>query len=348
MTSSARSVRQVRGPLLKLLVFVLVTLAATYLLAATIANRGFGQTDGYRAEFTDVTGLVVGDDVRIAGVRVGQVGSIRVVRHNVAEVGFSVAASRPLPVDTLVRIRYRNLVGDRYLALSQGPGSGTATLPAGGLIPLAQTQPALDLTVLFGGFKPLFAALDPAQVNQLAYEIIQTLQGEGGTVDSLLAHTAALTSTLADKDQVIGQTIDNLNAVLGTVADRDTKLTDLIVQLQSFVSGLAADRTAIGASLTHLDDLARTTADLLRRGRPDLKQDITLIGQLAQNLNANQGSYEPAIANLPSKLNTIIRIASYGSWFNFYLCSLNAKITIGGLTIPYTPQLDVDQARCRP
>jgi phospholipid/cholesterol/gamma-HCH transport system substrate-binding protein len=342
------SALRVTGPLVKLVVFALVTLTATWVLAATIANRGFGRTSGYRAEFTDVTGLVVGDDVRIAGVRVGQVDSIKIVRRAVAEVGFSVAADRPLPAGTLARVRYRNLVGQRYLALTQGPGDAAATLPAGGLIPLARTQPALDLTVLFSGFKPLFAALNPTDVNRLAYEIIQTLQGEGGTVGSLLAHTASLTTSLAAKDEVIGRTIDNLDAVLGTVTEREAKLNDLVVQLQSFVSGLAADRTAIGDSLTNIGSLASTTAGLLRRGRPDLRQDITLIGALARNLNDNQGSYEPAIRNLPGKLNTIIRTASYGSWLNLYLCSFNAKIKIGGLTVPYTPQLDVDQARCRP
>ncbi|HSV67046.1 MAG TPA: MCE family protein [Mycobacteriales bacterium] len=345
MTSQAL---RVRGPLLKLGVFTLVTLAATYLLAATIANRGFGRTTSYRAELSDVTGLVAGDDVRIAGVRVGQVSGVRIARRTVAEVGFTVDAGQPLPTGTLAQVRYRNLVGQRYLALTPGPGDVRSTLPAGGLIPLAHTQPALDLTALFGGFKPLFAALDPAEVNKLAYEIIQTLQGEGGTVESLLAHTASLTTAVADRDEVIGRTVDNLNAVLGTVSQRDQKLTELIVRLQTFVSGLAADRKAIGDSLTSIDGLARSTAGLLAKGRPDLQADLTLVQQLARNLNADQGAVEGAIHNLPTKLNAIIRTATYGSWFNFYLCGLTATVRIGQVTIPYTPQVIINQARCRP
>src|SRR5205807_7105151 len=127
-------------------------------------------------------------------------------------------------------IKYRNLVGQRYIALDAAPGSPGAMLPADGVIPLDRTKPALDLTALFNGFKPLFQALSPDDVNKLSYEIIQVLQGEGGTMDSLLAHTASLTTAIASKDKVIGQVIDNLTAVLGTISQRGPELPNLIDQ----------------------------------------------------------------------------------------------------------------------
>src|SRR5205807_8802543 len=135
-------------------------------------------------------------------------------------------------------IKYRNLVGQRYIALDAAPGSPGAMLPADGVIPLDRTKPALDLTALFNGFKPLFQALSPDDVNKLSYEIIQVLQGEGGTIDNLLSHTASLTQTIASKDQVIGQVIDNLNSVLDTVNSRSNQLSDLVVQLPQLVPGL--------------------------------------------------------------------------------------------------------------
>ena len=52
-------------------------------------------------------------------------------------------------------------------------------------IGLDRTTPALDLTMLFNGFQPLFSALDPKQINALSYEIIQIFQGQGGTVGDL-------------------------------------------------------------------------------------------------------------------------------------------------------------------
>lgn len=329
----------------KLGIFALVTLLATGLLALTIGNFSFGPRTTYTALFSDATGLQSGDDVRIAGVRVGQVSKVTLTRDAHAAVTFDVDATRRLPAGVRVQIRYRNLVGQRYVALTEGPGTSQVLRP-GAVIPLSQTTPALDLTVLFDGFKPLFAALSPTDVNTLSSEIIQVLQGEGGTVTDLLARTASLTSTLADRDAVIGRTIDNLNQVLATVQQRDSRLSDLILQLQRFVSGLSADRQAIGSSLAGIADLADATTSLLAQGRAPLKDDIGQLGVLAGNLDANKATVDDVLKNLPRKLNTITRTATYGSWFNFYLCDLNGSVVIPGVAQVQQPHFSVQNARC--
>ena len=132
----------------------------------------------------------------------------------------------------------------------------------------AGPAPAVDLTALFNGFKPLFQALTPADVNSFALEIIKTLQGEGGTVDSLLTQTASLTNTVAQRDAAIGQVIDNLLTVLNTVQKRDAGLGETITQLQRLVTGLAGDRDAIAASLTNINILATSSAKLFTGIRP--------------------------------------------------------------------------------
>lgn len=101
-------------------------------------------------------------------------------------------------------IRYDNLFGDRYLALEEGAG-GLAVLRPGHTIPLARTQPALDLDALIGGFKPLFRALNPEQVNALSEQLLHAFAGQGPTIGSLLAQSAAVTNTLADRDRLIGR-----------------------------------------------------------------------------------------------------------------------------------------------
>ena len=308
--------------LAKLVVFAIVTVIATGLLAATIGNIRFGGTSEYRAVFSDVTGLLEGDDIRIAGVRVGSVEKIEIKDRTLARVTFSVDEERTLPRSTRAAVRYRNLVGQRYIALTEGPGSAER-LQEGATIPLARTQPALDLTELFNGFKPLFAALSPKEVNEFSFEIIKTLQGEGSSINSLLAHTASLTSTLADRDAVIGRTIDNLNTVLATVDDRDRKLSELILQLQRFVSGLSEDREAIGASLANISGLAEATAGLVEESRPALKTDIRELGEVAGTLDDNERIVDEFLDRFPGKLNTITRTATYGSWFNFYLCEFS-------------------------
>ncbi|MFF3150391.1 MCE family protein, partial [Streptomyces sp. NPDC057927] len=240
--------RQAAAPLIKFSLFALVTILATALLAATIVNISLTPEHTYRAVFSDVTGLEKGDDIRVSGVRVGQVEGIRIKDRTLAEVTFTVGEDRPLLNSTGAVIRYRNLVGQRYVALTEGAGDGTRLKP-GTTIPLSRTQPALDLNALLNGFKPLFAALSPQDVNQLATEIIRTLQGEGGTVNSLLAHTASLTTTLAGRDKLIGSVVDHLNAVLETLDKRGARFSGLLKQLRRVISGLSADRKPIGQSL---------------------------------------------------------------------------------------------------
>ncbi|MFL6118293.1 MCE family protein, partial [Actinophytocola sp.] len=211
-----------------------------------------------------------------------------------------------------------------------------------------RTTTDLNLTELINGFKPLFRALSPDDVNKLSYEIIQVLQGEGGTVESLLAHTASLTSAIAGRDQVIGQVIDNLNSALTTINQRGQKLSDLIVTVQQLVSGLAADREPIGDAIDALGGLADTTAGLLEQARAPLKEDISALGGLVNNLNDSESVVEHFIQFLPEKTAKLTRLVSYGSWFNFYLCSASGEVSIPGIiTQPIdVPVASASSARC--
>jgi phospholipid/cholesterol/gamma-HCH transport system substrate-binding protein len=325
--------RGLGGPMIKLVAFGVVTVLASYVLLSTITNSGYGEQLTYRAQFSDASGLVTGDEVRIAGVRVGQVTGIALTPQKeepVAEVTFEVSKDVPLPRSVHATIRYRNLVGQRYISLTEGEGSAGQYLKQNAEIPLAQTKPALDLTILFGGFQPLLQALSPADVNRVSYEIIQVFQGEGGTVESLLGHVASLTSSLADKDKVIGSVIENLTTVMSTVAQRDQQLSDLIVNLQQFVSGLAEDRNAIFDSLQTIDQLASTTAGFLSQARPPLAGDIKALGQLAGNIARNGDQLQQFLQLAPTKIDLITRTAINGSWFNFFMCSYNGTIVLPG------------------
>jgi phospholipid/cholesterol/gamma-HCH transport system substrate-binding protein len=327
--------RSLAAPLTKLAIFALVTILASYVLITTITNAGYGATNSYTARFTDVAGLVKGDEVRIAGVRVGQVTGIGLSpskQRPVAQVQLQVDRSVPLPSKVQATIRYRNLVGQRYISLTEGAGSAGRTLSSGATIPLAQTHPALDLTTLFGGFRPLFQALTPTDVNRLSFEIIQVFQGEGTTVQDLLSHVASLSSSLADKDAVIGSVIDNLTKVLGNVAQRDQQLSNLIVSLQQFVTGLAVDKDAIFNSLQTINGLADTTSNLLSQARPPLAADIQSLGDLSTNLADSKDVMQKFLQLAPTKIDLITRTAINGSWFNFYVCGAGGFLVLPGTT----------------
>jgi phospholipid/cholesterol/gamma-HCH transport system substrate-binding protein len=336
--------KKTRGDLVKLVIFIVVTTLATGVLVVLIGNLTFQSSRNYQAVFSDATGVVKGDDIRIAGVKVGSVKKVEILGQDKAKIYFDVADSSIVTHSSTATIRYRNLVGQRYISMTQGVGN-LDRMAAGSTIPESRTQPALDLTVLFNGFKPLFAALSPADINKLSAEVVQIFQGEGGNLNQLLQSTASLTNTLADRDQVIGQTIDNLNSVLGTIAGRDKQLSSLIVEFKNFMAGLVQDKDAILGSLDSISALANQTSDLTVGIRPSLVKDVKNLRATATNLNEGRSELDRAMQILPIKLKLIGRTAIYGSFFNFYLCQFQGNVVLptgGDLPIKY----DVGGARC--
>ncbi|MDT5187835.1 MAG: phospholipid/cholesterol/gamma-HCH transport system substrate-binding protein, partial [Mycobacterium sp.] len=180
------------GAVARLGVFVVVCLLGMFALLAIYAQFRFEKGTTYTAIFSNVSGLENGNFVRVAGVEVGKVTSISVNADDTASVKFSADDAVVLTEGSKAAIRYDNLIGGRYLELLEGAG-GTKRLTAGGTIGLDRTAPALDLDALIGGFRPLFHALDPNQVNALSGELISAFQGQGDSIGSFLTQTAALT-----------------------------------------------------------------------------------------------------------------------------------------------------------
>jgi phospholipid/cholesterol/gamma-HCH transport system substrate-binding protein len=314
----------------KVTIFAVVTVLMIALLGSLIGNISLKSQRTYYALFSDATGVFKGDRVRVSGVEVGSVKSLKLVSsggHKMARLEFSVDSSVPVYPDAQLELRYENIVGQRYLNISEKPQTG-ASARKGSTFPVAQTTPALNLTELFNGFQPLFRALDPSRLNTFSFELVRALQGESGSLQSLFQNTAQLTNTIADKDQVIGSVVGNLNTVLQTVGDRDQKLTGLIVQFRNLMSGLAGSSDVIGASLPSLDRLLSATSGTLAEIRAPLKQSLTGLDSVAGSLYADRATLDASLKKLPFTLRTLARTGSYGSWFNFYVCGLQINLTL--------------------
>ncbi|MCD9155418.1 MCE family protein [Aeromicrobium duanguangcaii] len=311
----------------KLMAFLVITGLMTALLAAVIGNASFDRTNEYKAVFTDVTSLVEGDDVRIAGVRVGNVADVRVRSGSTAEVTFRVDSDITLTQSTEATLRYRNMIGQRYLALAEGTDGPAGRLKPGETVDLDRTTPALDLTDLFGGFQPLFEALSPEDTNQLAYELIQVFQGESGTVESLLSHTASLTGTLAERDELIGSVIDNLTVVLTSFNERDDELSTAISTLQQLITGLKDDRGVLTGSLDDIATLTGETAGLLQESRPALTADIRNLRRVTDKVGTKRAlrDLDNTLGVLPIKIDRIGRTGEYGSFFSFFVCDVGVN-----------------------
>ena len=313
----------------KLTVFTVVSVIVTAVLVAIMGNFGNGPTNEYSAIFADASLLQKDDDVRVAGVTLGKVTDVEVYHANLAKVTFTVAKDLPMTTASRVEIRYLNLVGDRYLTVLQGK-PGAPRLAPDRTIPITQTSPALNLTALYNGFAPLFSALNPHDVNELSANLIKVLQGEGGTIEDLFAHTASLTNAIANRDHLIGQVITNLNTLLGTVDSRHQQLTELIEELKRWVGGLAADRVQIGRSIVNISSMTRVLADLITQGRPIIKADIAQLRRLATILNRpdTRGVLNTILTNLPEMLADQTRTGTYASWYSYYVCGASVNIEL--------------------
>jgi phospholipid/cholesterol/gamma-HCH transport system substrate-binding protein len=318
---SADQPMSLRAATVRLVLAAVACFVMFALLVALLGNYSTRRGHGYHALFTDATGLHVRDDVRIAGVSVGRVDKVE-LDHGRAKVSFTVLGDARLTTATEATLRYRNLLGQRYLSLTVPNGSGSQLAP-GSTIPLDRTHPALSLTAVFNGFRPLFQGLSPDKVNRLASAIVATLQGEGGNIGTLLAQTADLTGTLAQRDVALGQILDDLSSVAGTVASRDRGLRDLVAELQRLTSTLAADRTSIGEALSGADALAASLNGLLVDIRPPLRTLLPPVASTLRTAAANQKKLDAALAALPLGLDPLVRATSYGSWLNVYVCDLS-------------------------
>ena len=319
-------ISNLRRTAVKLAVFVAVTTLLGVMVVTTLVGRSVGPTDKYSAIFGDVSGLHSGDTVRVSGVVVGSVTSEKLLDANHVRVTFTANHNQQLSTTTHAVVRYANLLGQRFLELTQGDTPGTPLRP-GATIAQALTAPALSLTALFNGFRPLFQSLQPNQVNQLAGEIVQILQGEGGTIADLFAQAAQLSTDVGQRDTMIKDIVDGLSTVLSTVAGHDAQLRTVISSLNSLTGTLAADSPGIDASLSNVDRLVNSVDALLGGLRQhNFHNDAIDLNALADVIAHNSMVLDATIKAFPDAFGTFDVVTQTGNWINAYPCGINVAI----------------------
>lgn len=331
----------------RLIAFTVVCGLAIFAMLMVFAELRFERENSYYAEFLNVSGLEEGNFVRIAGVEVGKVKSISIKPDAVVEVKFTADRSVLLTEGSTVAVRYDNLVGGRYLAVMEGAG-GVKRLSPGDIIPAGRTEPALDLDALIGGFRPLFRALDPDEVNALSGQLIRAFQGEGAAIGSFLAHTSALTHTLADRDELIGQVITNLNTVLGSLGDQSEQFSKAIESVSELMKGLSARKIEIANSVASSNDAAATIADLLQQAREPFQDTVRQTDRSAGIVVADHQYFDDFLNTLPDAYRALARQGIYGDFFSFYLCEAALKLNGRGGQPVYVKLAGQTSGRCAP
>lgn len=333
----------IRATALKCATFATAGVVLLVLLYNTMVSQVPGNTSTFHARFTEVSGLRTGDDVRVAGVAVGEVQEIA-IDGDQADVTFTVQKGIPVTVDTGLVLRYQNLIGQRYVALVPGSTAATA-LSAGSTIPVSRTSPGFDLTALLNGFRPLFQVLRPEDINALSESIIKVLQGEGGTVSELLQQTSRLTNYLADREQLFHQVAANLTPVLEQVSGNGSALQSSIRQLAALTSGLAANRRTFGSSLDGLAELVGKTDTMVEQLRTPLRRDIRDLAAVAA-LYADHGElWGGSFPEFGALLATLGRATSYRSAINTLVC--RQSVNLEGSEVPVGTTKDENSEVCR-
>ena len=335
----------VRSTTVKFSIFGVVMVLLTAALFFIFGQYRTGTTAHYSAVFSDASRLKPGDSVRVAGIRVGTVDEVTLMPDSQVLVKFDANQRIILTTGTTAAVRYLNLVGDRFLELVDGPGS-TRVMPADSRIPLNRTAPALDLDLLLGGLKPVVQGLNPQDVNALTSSLVEILQGQGGTLESLLSKTSSFSNALADNSQVVQQLIDNLNAVVATIGDDGGKFSAAIDRLERLVTELSVEREPIGSAIESLNNGTASLADLLTHARSPLNGTVDQLNRIAPLLDQDKARIDTALRKAPENYRKLVRLGAYGSFINYYICGLQVRVTdLQGRTAIF-PWIKQETGRC--
>lgn len=335
------------GAIWRFAVFASVCVIATYGLFMVFAKLRYEPQSSYSAEFSDISGLKVGDFVRIAGVEVGKVKHISIRPDTMVVADFTADDGVVLTHGTRALVRYEDVVGHRYLELQEGTG-GLGRLGPGQTIPVDHTEPALDLDALIGGFRPLFRALDPVQVNALSGQLIEAFQEQGTAIGAFLDQTATVTNALANRGDLIMQVIDNLNTVLGSVGDQSQQLDKTVTSLSALMGRLAERKTDISNSIAYGNAAAGSIADLLTQTRVPFKETVAQSIPVNDIVLADHDYVDDFLNTLPDAYQALARQGLYGDFFTFYLCDAVLKVNGKGGQPVYVKLAGQSSGRCTP
>lgn len=321
-----------RKPLFTFIVFAVVALFMTYLIWSTLDRTLDGSTGDYTAKFGDASGLAVGDDVRMAGVRVGRVESIKLVDGDKAEVGFDVLDSQRMYTNTQAAIRYQNLIGQRYLALELNPNKEQKPIGEGSALQIPGID-SFDVTRLLGGFQPVFETMTAEQVNSLAMSLINTFQeGDAISLSNTITQIGQVASDMADRDEVLGGIINNLSVVMRELASQGDQVSVLLDNTAKLVEGLNSNSAAFGKSVELIGRTAAGFGTVIGESQQSLKTASFAAQSATTTLIGSGATLDRAAVVLPDFLVHFPMVMSQGAYLNIYACELD--ISFGNVFLP--------------
>ncbi len=312
--------------LTKVTVFVLASAVLTVALAMKIANLNvsdlFGGTYTLEAEFENAGGVFPGDEVKIAGVEVGRVTETR-IEDGKAVVTFKVSRDAELTDDSRVAIRWRNVIGLRFLYVY--PGEGGEPLEHGDRIPLTQTDSAGDIGALLNSLGPILKAIDPEKANAFLDALNTALAGNEEVVRALLTQGAVLAGDLGNLDEEIKTLITSSDRIMRAYAGQDENLGRLIDDLDHVAGELSGMRDAVNSLIVNFAVVQQELDRLLKNNRENIDVDLQFLNSVLRTLAENRHRLSRVLCSTPAGVVPYDNTSSWGEWFNVRIVQFVVK-----------------------
>lgn len=315
--------------LYKVIAFSVVCIIFTIALGVKLANsRLFADTYEIAAEFDNAQGVLKGDAVKIAGVDVGRVTGTE-IRDGKAIVRFNLDESRELPTDTTVGIRWRNVVGQRFLYLY--PGTADEVYSEGDVIPVDQTESVADMAEFLNRAGPILKAIDPRQANAFLDAMNTALSGNEQNVRALIDAGASLAQELGAKDEEIADLIDSSDEIMNVFAQQSDDIGSFIDDLDAVSAVLNRRTDEINSLVTNFADVQEELYSILSENRENIDYTIEGLDTLATTLNKNRKNLSKTLDTLPLGVAGYFQTSSWGEFFNVRIIKLLVRDPDGNI-----------------
>ncbi|MFI6098908.1 MCE family protein [Lentzea sp. NPDC051213] len=296
-----------------------LTLIALLLLAAFYSDDLpiVGGGTSYAADFSEAAGLVPGNEVRVAGVKVGKVTKVGLNGDRV-RVTFKVKDAW-VGDRTTAMIRIKTLLGQKFLSLDP---QGSAPLSPGDPIPKERTLAPYDVNEAFNGLATTVGQIDTKQLADSFTVLSDTFKNSPEHVRGALDGLSALSKTISSRDEQLAKLLANTRQLTKTLADRNAEFEKLLADGNLLLGELRKRRESISALLTGTRDLARELSGLVQDNQNQLKPALEQLGRVTTILQRNQDNLERSVALMAPFYRVFANTLGNGRWFDTYICGL--------------------------
>jgi phospholipid/cholesterol/gamma-HCH transport system substrate-binding protein len=318
------SLRFSRTTLGKVIGFALASLVFTVALGLKIGNlHPFSHSYRLDAVFSDASGVFKGDAVKLAGVDVGRVVGAKIESGH-ALVSFTVSNRVKLPRDSIVALRWRNVLGQRFLYLYPGSDRGQA-FRDGGRVPLSNTEDAGDLGEFLNHLGPILRAINPEKANAFLDAMNTALVGNEASIRQLLDNGGTLASRLGEMDREIRTLVESSDTVMSTYAKQNRNI-ELILDDLNVLGGRLQNMTGdLNSFVVNFAQVQKQLEKLLRENRGHIDASLANLGAVSGLLAKNKGQLAQTLCTLPAGVSGYWQTTSWGEWFNVRIVKATVK-----------------------